>query len=112
MGRETHALELHVNVTTPEEWDRIHAKFTVLARELKGFPTVRISSYDLSAEPDVEDKTEFFDDMTIPKVYNAIKETFCVLRDLGYDFKDPDLYIRSIVNDMQNAGILFRERRP
>jgi hypothetical protein len=107
MGEMSHLVSLSVGVNSPEQWDHVHGRFVELQKEWgPDYSGVTVSSYLTDSEEDgVEEKTEYYDENTLNKVKEALAG---VLR--SFDLEHPQL-IDSFVNEMLNAGILFRERR-
>jgi hypothetical protein len=81
------------------EWDQLWERFQELARELgPRHPDLHLSSH--LAGPVLEDE-EYFDETTMFKVIDALVRAGIT-----------PAHARDCVNEMQNAGILFRERGP
>jgi hypothetical protein len=91
-----HSISISVNVDTAEKWRLVWAKFSYLVQEMeKDYSYVSLSSVLL-------------DDEEPPVVEN--ENTMDVVRDAlsmgGWSTIETD----AVVNHLQNAGILFRER--
>lgn len=94
----SHMITLTVGVKDPNDWDYIYDSFGRTARELgPQYPYVSVSS---SQTDDLENIEELYhDDMTLQKVYDALLP--CVA---------DSNRAKEVINELQNAGILFRER--
>lgn len=91
-----HSISISVNVDTAEKWRLVWAKFSYLIQEMeKDYGYVSLSSVLL-------------DDEEPPVVEN--ENTMDVVRDAlsmsGWSMTEID----AVINQLQNAGILFRER--
>lgn len=89
---------LSVSTENEEQIRRIHAHLNTFSNEIVDhFPSVTVSAYE---EGEIaKEQDEYFDEYTMFKVYNAMREGG--ITDLG---------ARELINALQNAGILFRER--
>lgn len=103
----SHLISLSVGVATPEQWDHVHSRFVVMQKEwAQDHPGVTISSYLTDNEEDgVEEQSEYYDENTLNKAREAAES---VIRSFGLGGTDLS---GAIINEMLNAGILFRERR-
>jgi hypothetical protein len=96
----THSINLSVMVDNSEDWRDVFSEFTSVAGDLdKAYAGVTVTSYDLSSSPK-DDSEEYYDEYTMLKVHKAITE--CAFTDHT---------ATDIISALQNAGILFRERR-
>ena len=107
MGDMSHLVSLSVGVATPEQWDHVHNRFVEMQKEWgPTYSGVTVSSYLTDSEEDgVDEKTEYYDENTLNKVRQALTPVF-----ISYGLPAETLS-SACVNEMLNAGILFRERR-
>jgi hypothetical protein len=92
----THMVTLSIGVDGVAGWDTIYEMFSNTVRELgPQYPYISLSS---TVTSDAEDIT--YDDETLEKVTKALGET-------GWNH----IAIADAISRMQNAGILFRERK-
>ena len=94
---------ISLNVVTEDHAQRATAFFvlTETARTMEAeFPSVVVSSHKIE-DDEITTSEEYFDEYTMLKVVHA-------LRGAGI----PDDAAESAIIQMQNAGILFRERTP
>jgi hypothetical protein len=100
----THSVNLNVVVNSTEQWTEIFSHLADVAASLpQKYSGVSVSSFQLADEDEViqtDPDTEYYDDQTLMKVRN-------VLRLHGIT----DDVITDIISEMQNVGLLFRERR-
>ena len=82
-------------------FDYIWGKFNALAEELGGRSDIHSVSVTAIRAGESDEDEEYFDEYTIFKVFDAIKNS-------GPGFTEG--MVREIIDNMQNAGILFRER--
>lgn len=94
----THIISLTTMVTGPEQWAKIFSQFSELAENLGSqYPSVTVSSQHYEFEE--EEELETHNEDTLFKVQQALAKVM-PLRDIYY-----------AISELQNAGILFRERR-
>jgi hypothetical protein len=95
-----HLLSLSVKTDNPDQWTDVWENLNRVARELGSeFSSISVSSYLDDGEP-VEDE-EYYDEYTLFKVVAVMKRV-----GIG------DAKAEELINELQNAGILFRERSP
>ena len=95
----THAIHIIVHVDNSKLWSQIWDTFCSQGASLEGVvPYVNVSSYDLSTVKD-ETEPEYHDEDTLFTVFSALKTH------LTGD------QAQLAIHDLQNAGILFRQRR-
>lgn len=102
MKEITHMVNLSVGVIDPEEWTKVWEEINGVAKVLgKDRPSVSVSSH-LMGETDELDtlEGETFNEGTHLKVFQALRS-----------LPMPERVATDAINAMQNAGILFRERR-
>lgn len=104
--KATHALSLYVNTATPEQFNTVFDRLTLQAKALGDeYPYVGVSSHLMGDDVELEsDDALIYDEDTMRKVHDAIFHVIGGTRD------NPT--ITDIINQMQDYGILFRERRP
>ena len=94
-------ISLTAVVSDKEQHDRVYTEFGTVQDQLAGeVPSVSLTSFDMETVTGDEDELHF-DEGTMFKVYDAIMT--------GLPMNAADA--RDIIDSMQNAGILFRERR-
>lgn len=108
----THALTLTVHVATPEQHERMHLWMSSNAHSISqsGVPYTSVSSVYLDGlEPGVdEEEHTYYDDKTLDVVREAVGRA--VFGRIGHTALEREM-VSDIIREMQNAGILFRERR-
>jgi hypothetical protein len=115
----THLVTLGVYVRDPQEWDYVYNLLGGTAKQL-GPNLTRVDLESLQIDTDDQvyglgQDAEYdgvgmvrFDEGTLFKVREALKKAlFVTAEDMG---KDPNVLINDCINQMQNFGILFRER--
>lgn len=105
----SHSLNMNVQTTTAEEWRRVWGDFNELADGYaKLFSTISVSSFDLNVSDQDQrpDEELFYDEQTLQKVRNAL---ILAMNKRAIDTLGNGI-VDSLINEMQNAGILFRER--
>jgi glucuronate isomerase len=92
-------LTLSALAADAEQHRRIYQEFAAVQDIFAGnIPSMTLTSLDLSTPTEEE---EYFDDNTMFKVHDAIMESLPM----------NSAHARDIIERLQNAGILFRERR-
>ncbi len=106
----THALALNVHVNTPEDFEFVWSFFSENAKKLgQKLPYVNTESWLIGAnEPGVDEEDLYHDEDTLNKTANAISKTLAAFRKSALRH---DQVAQNIIDEMLNAGILFRERR-
>lgn len=95
----THLLSVTVATDDSEDWTRVWERLNEVAQELGSrHPSATVSSHLID---DNYTDEEYFDEYTMLKVMDA-------LDGVGYN----EYSVRSIINALLEAGILFRERGP
>lgn len=101
-------ISLTVGTKEAEEWFRTFQEISELGANLgASHHYVSVSSTDLGSdkEPDEDDLEQtYHDDNTMRKVRVAVGRAVLVHTDANADL------VTDIINEIQNAGILFRER--
>ena len=100
MSKPTFMINLTVGVPQ-NQWQRVWEGFESFAqstREVETPPYISLTS--TLVEGVTEDGEEFYDEGTLLRVYEALRR-----------IPMPEKVAREAVTAMQNAGILFRERR-
>jgi hypothetical protein len=90
------------------EWTQAWERFSDWSKEIcERYEYVHLS---LHLSDSISEDEEYFDEHTMFKVYDAVR------RGLGVSGSGVNRVVddtaRNIINEMQNAGILFRERGP
>ena len=105
MSRQpTHRISLSVS-TTSASWSKLWDMFNNWASELRNLNPRDVSLTSTYLDPDYyqsDDSEEFFDERTMFKVNDALVNTGLLT----------PTEVREAITAMQNAGILFRKRRP
>lgn len=97
----THIVGITVGVDGAEDWSTVHNKLSGVAKDFSGDHYVTVHSTTVDAEDDDEFLPgEYADENTLVVVKKALRST--ALTEVEVD--------RALVA-MQNAGILFRQRR-
>lgn len=97
----THSISLHVQVDNPEHLKELRSRFCLQLKALPDDVTYsNLTVFRLDGVEEDNDGGEFYDDNTMVKVKNALANV--LLED----------EVESAITALQNAGILFRERRP
>lgn len=93
-------ISLSATVKDAEQHNRVYTELGTVQDQLAGeIPSVSLSSFDMTCTGD--DGEEYFDDQTMFKVYDTIMGSLPM----------NSAHARDIISALQNAGILFRERR-
>lgn len=103
MNPATHSVNLNALTSDPEQWDQIYKEFTGVAKDWgQRVEYISVSSSELGEEIEVVEEEElYYDENTLQKVLEALKNVSVLTDHLA----------REAITDMQNAGILFRERK-
>lgn len=100
MQSGTQVIRLSIVTLNDKDWSAVHQGVCDLARAAKTISSsVNVSFTTVPEDDDVLDE-EFHDEDTLFKVYDALRRT-------GLD----EQQARHAIMEMQNVGILFRERR-
>lgn len=104
----THLISLSVGTKDAEVWHQTYQELSELAANLGAVHDyVTVSSALVGGDDDVETEDELYhDEETLTKVHAAIGKALLANTDEAH----PD-WITDIITEIQNAGILFRERR-
>jgi hypothetical protein len=94
-------VHLSVHTYNDDKWDHAWGRLTKLTHEL-GEEYLHVSLTTSRLDDSEIEEGEYFDDQTIIKVVDTIKRTMPGLT---------EGMAREIINDLHNAGILFRERK-
>jgi len=100
--KTTHRLSLMVETGDVEEWSHVHNLMSRMATEWGPYhELVAVSSVMLNDDgvAMVSDGDEFHNEGTMDKVYNALAKIGLTPQQIAH-----------AINEMQNQGILFRER--
>lgn len=103
--KPTHSIGLTIMVANPTDWREVFDLVSNVMRDLpKQYAGIHVSSYTIDAEPvdDYSDSSEYYDENTLRKAYDAMGR---VLPTLTMTQKT------DLVNEFNNVGLLFRERR-
>lgn len=97
----THLVTVTVGVNGPDDWSTVHDKLAEVARDFSGDHHVSVGSCLADAEDDEGPLPgEYADENTLYRVR-------CALRGSGLSNDQAE----KALHEMQNAGILFRQRR-
>jgi hypothetical protein len=100
-----HLLTLSVGTDTPEQHKAVHSLLSDIGGEFaQDYHYASVTSVDVDRPADGDE--EFHDEHTMFKVREAIKSAIEVRVATA-----PEAMITGIISELQNAGILFRERR-
>ena len=104
MTEHTHMINLTAGATGAEDWQRLWDKFNEFTSEIRadeqpGYISLTSTLVDESVV-DAQDGDVFYDEGTLLRVYEALRR-----------IPMPEKVAREAITAMQNAGILFRERR-
>lgn len=106
MEKITHLISLSIGTVGADDHARTFQEMSELSANLApSHPYVSLSS-NLADDNDVPDEDIFYDEQTLFKVRDAVEKAITVHFGLGNPKVTTDVII-----EMQNAGILFRERR-
>lgn len=97
------AINFSVHVDNPDTWNRLWVELSERAGALGKYnPMVSLTSHDLSVDfdPNEEESNEYHDENTLFLVMEALGRA-----GLGH------MMVQDAIREMQNAGILFRQRR-
>lgn len=103
----TRMVSLSVGTESADDWAETFQDLSELGKNLgvtHSYVSVSSTEIDDSEEPEGEDL--YYDDATLDKVRRAIGSALV----RGTRRPDPVL-VTNIIGELQNAGILFRERR-
>lgn len=101
----THLITLSVGTEGPDQHKAVFGLMSDIGAEFAlDYHYSSITSVDTDRPNDGDE--EFYDEHTLFKVREAIKNAIEVRVATA-----PEAMINDIINEMQNAGILFRERR-
>lgn len=100
-----HLITLGVGTDTPEEHKAVYSLLSDIACEMaQDYHYASVTSIDTDRPSDGDE--EFHDHGTINKVREAISDAIELRVATA-----PEAMVTDIINALQNAGILFRERR-
>lgn len=103
----THLISLTVGTNTKEQWLQVIDLCNAMASSLNDFSYVNVSSVlNDDAEESIQDGLRF-DDNTMFKVYDVIKAALPMNHVVA---GEDSTLARDIIDAIQNAGIVFRER--
>lgn len=101
MTKATHSITLHVQVGDPEQLKELRSRFCLQLKALPDdLPYSNLTVFNLDGFEEDNDGGEYHDENTMIKLREALNSV--LLED----------EVDAAVNAMQNAGILFREKRP
>lgn len=106
----------NVETRHTNEWFQTFNDVTALARRLSEggqYVSVWASASDAEVDTDTQETTlpgEYFDENTLFKVHTALQKIIDI--DAASDFYSGAKHklVTDLINEMRNAGILFRER--
>lgn len=107
-GDPTHVITFTVFTGTPEDWDEVHSALDRIVRKL-GPNQLRVALMSSLVEEDLDEDISECGDHSHRETHTE-ETLFKVKRALlGYGLSEKTVI--DLINAMQNAGILFRERR-
>lgn len=100
MKDATHMIGMTIGVSDPDDWSVVWNEVNGIAGAIgKTRPNVSVTSYVIGESEDTE-PGEFYNEGTLLKVFTALRKTPMT-----------EKAVMDAIAAMQNAGILFRERR-
>lgn len=100
--RPTHTIVLTLRLPGPDQWALVWSRLNRLLNEnFEGVQSFSLSSYDMAVwdDDEAEETGEYHDENTLFTVFQALRRHMS------------ESQATLAIHDMQNAGILFRQRR-